>query len=501
MKPGKEHLRGKYHVIELSSSAISVDNDEAPKRDEVPTPADLVQEVRSPLYADESGTIPTIMDIDAIGSLNDPEVQSTAHQESTDRTTTILPQYPFFKWMIIYMTISIVFLSILRMFATNNNHSVQQKGSFTSTEVKKMSLDWGNLAFGSCTSYDLRDWTIFTNAIVPSTPDAWLWAGDFAYLDDSDMNCNSIDRTVIELPEWQATCNCSESWITTPPYSCHAGDVEYIRDRWQSALNNAPYNAFLDYMCPTARSLGLFPPPGTNNKVCKPLMGIYDDHDFGWNNGNRRLPHKDAFKNMYLDAVGESQQSPRRGALRGAWGKYTLNEGLAAGIHIDVFLLDERYERDPLPCDTRRAYCEDVVLSDTTGIYRHERAFCQDFLYGGPLGQGTCCDKDEKLFFGWCRVSTNVLSPLWREACDVSYELFGHRSLYLNRTGGLEVATGVGSSHGSAAFSDGTVKDMSQESSFCDVLGREQRQWYDSRHYTWLISQFYSSCLTHLFLV
>ena len=141
-----------------------------------------------------------------------------------------------------------------------------------------MSLDWGNLAFGSCTSYDLRDWVIFTDAILPSMPDAWLWAGDFVYLDDSDMDCSSVDLTVTELPEWQTTCNCSGSWLTTPPYSCHAGDVEYIRNRWQWALNNAPYNAFLDYMCPTARSLGLFPPPGTNSKVCKPLMGIYDDH-------------------------------------------------------------------------------------------------------------------------------------------------------------------------------------------------------------------------------
>ena len=191
---------------------------------------------------------------------------------------------------------------------------------------------------------------------------------------------------------------------------------------------------------------------------------------------------------MYLDAVGESQHSPRRGALRGAWGKYTLNEGLAAGIHIDVFLLDERYERDPLPCDTRRTYCEDVVLIDTSGTYHQERAFCQDFLYGGPKGQGTCCDKDEKIFFGWCRIPTNVLSPLWREACDVSYEMFGHRSLVLNHTGGLEVMTGVGGSGngngGGAAFSDGKIKDVSQESSFCDVLGREQRQWYDCCCYT-----------------
>ena len=469
--------RGQYHVIELSpSSALSAEHDEGTKEED-----GVVQDVRSPLYADESGVIATASSVieDTTRPLGDEEVQSTAtvqrlNDDQQELSGHVTQQFPSLKCIFLNIIIGIIFLIIIWLFVANNNLIVQQKQGFTST---KMSLEWGNLAFGSCTSYDLREWSIFTDAIVPLMPDAWIWAGDFVYLDDPDMDCNSVDFAVTKLPTWQTTCNCSGSWLTTPPFSCHAGDVEYIRNRWQWALNNAPYNAFLDYMCPMARTLGLFPPPGTNNKVCKPLIGMYDDHDFGWNNGNRRLPHKDTFKNMFLDAIGESQHSPRRGPLRGAWGKYTLNEGLAAGIHIDVFLLDERYERDPLPCDTRRAYCEDVVLMDTTGTYNHERAFCQDFLYGGSLGQGTCCDKDEKIFFGWCRIPANIHSPLWREACDVSYELFGHRSLFLNHTGGLEVKTGSGSGHGGGAFSEGTVMDVSQESSFCDVLGREQRQW------------------------
>jgi alkaline phosphatase D len=49
------------------------------------------------------------------------------------------------------------------------------------------------------------------------------------------------------------------------------------------------YQAFLEHMCPGTALAGQVPPPGTDPSACpKPIMGVYDDHDFGWNNGNRR---------------------------------------------------------------------------------------------------------------------------------------------------------------------------------------------------------------------
>jgi hypothetical protein len=130
---------------------------------------------------------------------------------------------------------------------------------------------------------------------------------------------------------------------------------------------------------------------------------------------------KQRFKTMYLDAVGEAQNSPRRSSVRGMWGSHVLqatgggpevevlmNANIALhcatlnhfGLQhfeslfpsaclrhqlyafrgslldfsiyvqkylnddyaflIQVFLLDERYDRSPLPCWTRRAYCESV---------------------------------------------------------------------------------------------------------------------------------------------
>ena len=34
------------------------------------------------------------------------------------------------------------------------------------------------IAFGSCTSYDIRPQPIWTQGVVPARPDAWVWLGD-----------------------------------------------------------------------------------------------------------------------------------------------------------------------------------------------------------------------------------------------------------------------------------------------------------------------------------
>lgn len=58
-------------------------------------------------------------------------------------------------------------------------------------------------------------------------------------------------------------------------------------------VRNPEYNEFLDYMCPAARTLGVFPPPGTDGELCpRPILGTWDDHDFGWNDGDGRLAQK-----------------------------------------------------------------------------------------------------------------------------------------------------------------------------------------------------------------
>lgn len=212
-----------------------------------------------------------------------------------------------------------------------------------------------------------------------------------------------------------------------------------------------------------------FPPRGSDPTQCeRSIIGIYDDHDFGWNNGNSREPHKLALKNMYLDAIGESPVSPRRASNRGAWTKHSFNADPEDphSMLVDVFILDERYEREPLPCQTRRAFCEhELALGTSTSA-----AWCEDFLFGGPLGEGSCCNKDEKIFLGWCQLESSRQSEYFREACDPTYPNFGSRSLVL-KDGEDGEGFVLARPNGSEPL------DVQQSSPFCEVLGRTQRRW------------------------
>ena len=44
------------------------------------------------------------------------------------------------------------------------------------------------IAFGSCTSHDLRPQPIW-GAVVAARPDAWIWVGDMAYTDNPLVDC------------------------------------------------------------------------------------------------------------------------------------------------------------------------------------------------------------------------------------------------------------------------------------------------------------------------
>jgi hypothetical protein len=44
------------------------------------------------------------------------------------------------------------------------------------------------IAFGSCTSYDLRPQPVW-KSVVASGPDAWIWLGDMAYTDSPLVDC------------------------------------------------------------------------------------------------------------------------------------------------------------------------------------------------------------------------------------------------------------------------------------------------------------------------
>ncbi len=72
------------------------------------------------------------------------------------------------------------------------------------------------------------------------------------------------------------------------------------------------------------------------------VIGVWDDHDFGINNGGKVNPVKKMYQRLVLDFLGEPKNSPRR-KQSGIYTSYTfkhLNE------EIKIILLDGRFNRD-----------------------------------------------------------------------------------------------------------------------------------------------------------
>jgi alkaline phosphatase D len=449
-----------YELIRVAESTASADDGPTPPSDnskDVETSYDTIDSSTHPLNTNMSGHDDEQFQENHVSARVLKDIQLTLGLFSKQSLFFLIS-------LLVISTISLItFVLVLSKPinpATTSIDSISMKTSFHANKI----------AFGSCTSYDLREMTIWNDAIIPSEPDVWIWTGDMAYLDDSEVNC----RIYSDSEDWQRNCNCSATWLSHPPFACHGGDVNYARDRWIKTLSDGPYNDFLEYMCPKTIETGLFPPEGSNPNIChRGIFGIYDDHDFGANDANGRELSKHEYKNMYLDAIGESQSSPRRGQDRGAWFKYTLNQGIPHK-EVDIILLDERYERQSIPCENRREYCEKLVLSgqSVTAVSESRKAWCQDFLKtGGPLNQGSCCSKDEDLYFGWCQLPSSHSHPYYREVCDVTFDKFGMRSFVLERSAENGSVVDI-----RLPKADDPV-DTFKESPFCEVLGKSQRRW------------------------
>ena len=73
-----------------------------------------------------------------------------------------------------------------------------------------------------------------------------------------------------------------------------------------------------------------------------PMMAVWDDHDFGWNNANRTWPHRDEAKTEFLRFWG-SPGDPRS-SQPGVYSARTFGSGDRS---VQVILLDNRYNLDP----------------------------------------------------------------------------------------------------------------------------------------------------------
>ena len=139
------------------------------------------------------------------------------------------------------------------------------------------------LAFGSCNHAHLPQplWKL----IESRNPDLFLWAGDVVYAD------------------------------TTDP--------AVMKRKYQQQLDHPGYQQFLDRV---------------------PVIGTWDDHDYGGNNIGKHNPIKRQAQDLFLDFLGESVDSPRR-QRSGIYTSYTYGSG---DNEVKVILLDTRFNKESL---------------------------------------------------------------------------------------------------------------------------------------------------------
>ncbi len=147
--------------------------------------------------------------------------------------------------------------------------------------------DLFTVAFGSCNKHDEEN--LLWDDVLALNPDVWVWGGDIVYADTDDMQ---------------------------------------LLDSIYSLQNEvAGYKAL-------------------RSKV--PVIGTWDDHDYGVNDGGVDFHAKKESQQEFLDFLGVGQDSPRRQQE----GVYTSHDyGVSSG-KVKIIVLDTRYFRTALTPDT-----------------------------------------------------------------------------------------------------------------------------------------------------
>ena len=140
------------------------------------------------------------------------------------------------------------------------------------------------IAFGSCNGED-KPQPLWRH-ILAAEPQLWIWTGDNIYGDSHDMS------------------------VLAAKYALQQRQPDYAR---------------------------------LVERV--PIIGVWDDHDYGLNDGGREFAQRAASQQLALDFLGEPKDGPRR-TREGLHAAYSYGP---AGRRVKVVLLDTRYFRDPLP--------------------------------------------------------------------------------------------------------------------------------------------------------
>lgn len=155
--------------------------------------------------------------------------------------------------------------------------------NFFSQDAYAQQSRFSRMAFGSCNRQDAPQplW----KPILADHPDLWVWMGDNIYGDSPVMDT--------------------------------------LRAKY------ARQNANVDYQL---------------LKASTPIIGVWDDHDYGINDGGKHFAQKKASRDVMFDFLGVPADAPDR-KREGAYASHTYGEGEQ---QVKVILLDGRYFRDTL---------------------------------------------------------------------------------------------------------------------------------------------------------
>jgi alkaline phosphatase D len=155
------------------------------------------------------------------------------------------------------------------------------------------------ITFGSCNKHELLNSSALLFASIAATKsDVFIWLGDTIYSDQKYA-----------------------------PYSFRAADIESVRQQfknWKETDQNAKLEASSNL-----------------------LMGVWDDHDYGINDGGAEHVQKAATQQLFLDFLGVAPDSPRR-KRKGVYSSEVIGE---VGQRVRIILLDARFNRDLIGSD------------------------------------------------------------------------------------------------------------------------------------------------------
>lgn len=188
--------------------------------------------------------------------------------------------------------LNIILLKIFTVYTLANTNESSDKTLPQENQISKvktpkeidLSKNLTKIAFGSCI-HQSRKQSIWRD-VIKKNPDLWVWLGDNIYGDTNDL--------------------------------------DKLLEKYKKQQSNDGYQKLLD--------------------IC-PIIGIWDDHDYGKNDAGTELPFKKESQKLCLDFLNEPLDSARR-SQEGIYTSYIFGD--SADKKIKFILLDTRYHRGKL---------------------------------------------------------------------------------------------------------------------------------------------------------